>query len=639
MEELENAVPLSDFIISLPASSLPRIIKIACGVYQQSSIYDIQGTECSLSTGDVLKVISKRLKSVSLVDSKTGKYHHLPVNFQGLFEISEDTCIYNNFGALHNELCSGGYTHGFWFSSLSDMIIGGQLIRRHIPIQYMSTETYKKCKYANCQMYVGPKALCLKIPFSKEGQFYEHKALESYSLDKILQSPILLKSCLRCSEIGNGSYIVCPVYEIATVMHMRKDLVIMQSSLEVDVIDITDNCGVIDFVKPLSLTEASECEDKFPIVAEILDNSKYTSFLKSDIFSALRKGKKIVIHKKFLSRKVLATASKGKLSSFFYIHDSYKGMFRQRPREFSTIYDLWIHAVAGTKLNVVVTQDSECLEGSFPSLGIGDHLKVLHHTTRKISTKDVDFLVCRKELAAAAAADDDDDESEEIVLPLNLEGRFVEEITNNKKYSLNSLIQTLTLPCEVKVVAKDPSMNCDPLCSFSLLKLEELIEEPVLLIGFQETPSECFELPIKYSDVSLVFLEDPVPPSKEPNMVAHVEELTECFYYSIRKDQPCKELPPPRPPKRQTSLKVERPYNNYASEKNPASIKASPTAFLNPLEKHIDTPQKSMSCMSNPNTSTPRIDTVEEEFQYDHDYEEVRDEMFSKLKVTTKKTY
>ncbi|KAM8977402.1 protein THEMIS2 [Pelodytes ibericus] len=637
MEEMEQALPLCDFISSVLVSSLPRILKIASGVYLQSSVYDLQGIECSLSTGDLVKVISKQLESITCLDPRTGECHKLSAEFQGVFQVSVDRCIYNTFGKLHRDLSCGDYVPPFWFSSLCDINVGGKLIRNQVPIQYLSAHNSREDSYANCMVYDAPQPFSVSIPFSTEGQYCECESKESYTLQEVLQSPSLLKRNLKCSSIGNGSYSVSAVYEITTIMQMRRDLVKIPSTLEVDVIDITDKCADLDFIKPVSLTEASECEDKFPIAAEILECPKCTSFLKSDIFSALKKGQKIVIHKKAFSRKLLATASKGKLLKFFYIHYSYQGKFRQRPREFATIYDLWSQLLAGTKLKVVVTQDCDSHEGSFPSLYIGDHLQVLHETKDIISTamgsQEVDLLVCIRESA------DDEEEAEEIMLPLYLEGRFVEEVTNCKKYSLGNLVQTCKLPCEVKVVAKDPSMNTDPLSAFSLLRLEELIEEPVLLTSFLENPTECFELPVKYSDFSLIFLEDIVLPSKELNTVTCVEELTECFYYGVRKDMPNKELPPPRPPKRQVTKKVDSSSNIHKAPQS--SVKTRTKAVL-PIPVEHDVHEMKCKLDKNIIDTSPVLNTyspppwkgpVERGDESDHDYEVIEADLFRKLHV------
>ncbi|OCT92070.1 protein THEMIS2 [Xenopus laevis] len=544
----EDSVSLQDYIASVPAASLPRVIQIASGVYLQSSVYDIKGSECCLSTGDLVKVLEKEFQFTSCVDLNIGKCFELPSNFKDIFQIVVHSGTYNNLKDLKQELY-GDLTHPFWFASAADIILEDRVIHQHRPIKYVSPDNFNPTSFAICQVWEVHSEACIKIPTRTVGQFYECDNTESYTLEQILQSPALLKRSYSCGSLGNGPYKLTPVYEIKTIMHMRKDIVKMPSSLEVEVIDITDQCWDTEFIKPYSLAEVSQCEEKFPVVTEIVESSDCSHIVKNDLLSSLGKGQKIIIHRKELSRKVLATAAKGKLSRFFYIHTGYEGKARQRPREFTTVYDLWTKLMAGVKLNVVVTQDCDSIEDCFPSLCIGDHLKILRHekirASDSLDCKETDVLVCEKD-----SADDEDDESEEIMLPLYLEGHFVEEIKDNKKYTISNIMQKFTLPCEVKVVTKDPSFPSDPLPSFASIRLEEQIEEPVLLASFLDKPSVCFQIPIKWRDFSLIFLKDPVPETQ--TMFTPLEELTEGFYYSLRKELPSNELPPPRPPKRQT---------------------------------------------------------------------------------------
>lgn len=331
------------------------------------------------------------------------------------------------------------------------------------------------------------------------------------------------------------------------------------SSLEVDVIDITEQCGDITFIQPLTLDEVCQHESKFPVVAEILDMEECHHLLENDTYSALQKGKKIVIHKKVISRKVLAKACKSNTYRFFYIHSQYQGMFRQRPREFSTVYELCTKMVEGIPLNVVVTQDSESNDDNFPSLCIGDHLCTFHHTKTLLSsqsgTQEIDVLVCNK------GSGDDDDEPEEIMLPLYMEGHFVEKVKDNKKYNINVIIEKHKLPCEVKVIAKDKSLPNDPLTSFPTLTLEEVVDEPVLIVSLLDNVyvSETFELPLKYLNISVVLRDDSYASSDDVISSNKLEELKEWFYYSLRNYLPNQQLPPPRPPKRQVKNEKHQP--------------------------------------------------------------------------------
>ncbi|OCT94379.1 protein THEMIS2 [Xenopus laevis] len=585
---MEDSVSLQDYIASVPAASLPRVIQVASGVYLQSSIYDIKGSECCLSTGDLVKVLEKEFKFISCVDLNMGKCFELPSNFKDIFQIVIDSGKYNSLGELKQELY-GDLTHPFWFASATDIILEDRVINKQGQIKYVSPDNFNPTSFAICQVWEDPSEACIKIPIRTVGQFYECDNKELYTLEQILQSPALLKRSYSCSSIANGPYKLSPVYEIKTIMHMRKDIVKMPSSLEVEVIDITDQCRDIEFIKPYSLAEVSQCEEKFPVVAEIVECLDCGHTIKNDLLSGLRKGQKIIIHRKELSRKALATAAKGKLSRFFYIHTGYEGKARQRPREFTTVYDLWTKLMAGVKLNVVVTQDCDSIEDCFPSLCIGDHIKILRHAKIKVSDsldcKETDVLVCEKD-----SADDEEEESEEIMLPLYLEGRFVEEVKDNKKYSISNIMQKFTLPCEIKVVKKDPSLPSDPLTSFASIRLEELIEEPVLLASFLDNPSVCFQIPIKWRDFSVIFLKDPVP--ETGTMFTPLEELTEWYYYSLRKDLPSNELPPPRPPKRQVKadssnkpMKGKRPI--CKDSKSPDRLHASSR------EKHTTEPYRS----------------------------------------------
>ncbi|XP_073419790.1 protein THEMIS2 isoform X2 [Dendrobates tinctorius] len=598
MDNSENSATLNDFIASIPVSSLPRILQITSGVYLQSSIYDISGSECCLSTGDLLKVVDKELVCVNLVNLQTGKEQKLPQHFNGLFQVSEDNHVYDTLGDLHQKLSCGDSRREIWFTSQSNLTVGEHDIQKLLPIKLLSADRNTGC--GECQIFDGPNSYNIKIPLSTQGQFCRCENRELYTLEQILQDPSLSKSNFTCKNIGIGVYKLCPEYEINTIMQMRKGFVKMPSSLEVDVVDITDLCGNVTFVQPLSLTEIFDHQEKFPVVAEILDTAEFHHLVKNDTYSALQKGQKIIICRKIVSKKVLATGNKGKTSKFFYIDDSYRGKFRQRPREFASIFDLWTKALEGTKLKVVVTQDCDSSDENIPSLCIGDHLQVLHHTKTVLTTpkgpQETDVLVCKKVTANEDEDDDEDDDDEdapeEVVLPTYMQGRFVEEVKDTKKYNLSSIIQKLKLPCDVKVVTKDRSMSNDPLVSFPSIRLEEIVEESALLVSLYDTDSECFELPMKYLNISLVLLEETVSLPAGLTISTKVEELTECFYYSLRKDLPSQRLPPPRPPKRlvkaEEKIQPNKPVG--AEKKVPSNLKKS-----NTIHSDVLTPQSKLS--------------------------------------------
>ncbi|XP_057603361.1 protein THEMIS2 isoform X3 [Hippopotamus amphibius kiboko] len=182
-------------------------------------------------------------------------------------------------------------------------------------------------------------------------------------------------------------------------------------------------------------------------------------------------------------------------------------------------------------------------------------LQVLQHPALGAQDRDIDVLVCRR--LSDQTGEDEEEENEEvedqeqILLPLYFSGGFVEELSDGRRYSLQDLTDQFSLPCEVKVVAKDTSHPADPLPSFPGLRLEEKITEPFLVISLDSNPGMCFEIPPRWLDLTVVEAKEPPPSQPAGSLtVATVEELTEAFYYRLRKLPAFEsQAPPPRPPK------------------------------------------------------------------------------------------
>ncbi|XP_056413263.1 protein THEMIS2 isoform X2 [Hyla sarda] len=589
-----------------------------------------------------MKVVDKELQSVSLENLQTGIKKKLKINFKGTFQVSVDNCIHDTLDKLLQKIPCDYSSHTYWFTSASDFTVGEHVIQKLQPIQLLFTDRNTDC--GECRIFEGSHSYNIKIPLSTRGQFYECEKEKLYTLEQILQEPSLSKCKFRCQEFGPGIFRLSPEYEIKTIMQMRKGFVKMPSSLEVDVVDITDHCGTLTFVQPLSLTDIFDHQQKFPVVAEILDAAEVQHLVKNDSYSTLQNGQKIIIYRKILSKKVLATGIKGKTSKYFYIYDSYQGKFRQRPREFVSIFELWAKALEGTKLKVVTTQDCESRDENFPSLCIGDHLQVLYHTKTVLTTsmgpQETDVLVCNK--GTVDEDDDDDDKPEEIMLPIYMEGRFVEEVKDTKKYKLFNIIQKLTLPCEVKVVTKDTSLLNDPLALLPSIRLEEIMEESALFASLYDKPLECFELSIKNVNISVVLLEDTVSSPAGLTNSTKVEELTECFYYNLRKDLPSQQLPPPRPPKREVKAKEKIPCNKPVETRKtlPPKLKKSETFHSDNFTVHQNMSpggskriKETCNIQKNMYSTTPKRNAASyEDTDSDDGYEKV-DEQFWHLSV------
>lgn len=341
---------------------------------------------------------------------------------------------------------------------------------------------------------------------------------------------------------------------------MRKTVVRIPSTLEVEVQDVTASSQHVHFIKPLLLSEVLAQGGPFPLLTEILEAPEGPPIFLSPWVGSLRKGQRLCIYGLASPPwRVLASSKGRKVPRHFMVSGAYQGKLRRRPREFPTAYDLLGALQPGQHLRVVVTKD--CDEGdedpAFPSLAIGDRLEVLG-PGQILGTQgqDIDVLMCVRLSEEAEEEEEEPGEVEEhqeqVLLPLYLPCGLVEEMNDGRRYSLADLTHQLSLPCEVKVVSKDPGHPADPLSSFPGLRLEEKITEPFLVVGLASQPGTVFEIPPRWLDLTVVEAEDQPGQLATSLPLATVEELSETFYYSLRKlPASGSQAPPPRPPKSQ----------------------------------------------------------------------------------------
>ncbi|XP_007066150.2 protein THEMIS2 [Chelonia mydas] len=592
--------PLSfqQYILSLDIASLPRVLKVCSGVYFQGSVYEMGGRECCLSTGDLVKITGLRLQKITCEDPETGQATELPLNFKGHFQPSRDKLSYMSLRKLARSRPAGLQDMPFAFASAVDLTVDGQFIPKGQPISLLSVARHEGQEFANCTTtgQDGQRSFCL--PFSFQGQFCECSKQPSYTLSQVLESEALRGQRLKCSALGRHSLLLCPMYEVQAIMHMRKEVVKIPSTLEVDVEDVTEESQHIHFIKPLMLSEVLGLEGAFPMQAEILEGPENPPIFENDWIPRLQKGQKIQIHGKCCAWRILASSSKGRRGSrHFLLSSTYQGKFRRRPREFPTVFDLTTSLGMGKCLRVVVTKDCESAEEDLPSLSMGDRLEVLQlaktQVRRQAEHKSIDVLLCSR-------SSGEDEESEELMLPLHLEGGFVEEVSDSRRYSLPEIVEQLQLPCEVKVTTKDSSLANDVLGSFSALRLEAQITEPFLVTSLCEAPSVSFQIPPQWLDMALFFTEEPAPPQTPLTDRSKVEELTESFYYHLLKLMPSNEAPPPRPPKR-------KEFRDKAGTQLPGAKEVTEKPKpLPPLSKSKGIPEESVPPSSKPRNARSR---------------------------------
>ncbi|XP_028985477.1 protein THEMIS2 [Betta splendens] len=569
-----TALPLQQLIASLDKACLPKILQVCSGVYFQGSIYEISGSEVCFSTGDLIKVIGTELLSVSCEDISTNEKFELPINHTALFKVVPEEMPYGTMEEMLSlrpvglESCLP-----FTFTNHSTMTFGNFTVGAKEALTVLSIEKQEGQEgHVRCHVQGQQEASAeVCIPLSYRGEFYECESQECFTVQEIMSSP-----CLRCRRfffVNATKYerplVLSPIYQVHAIMNLRKNVLKFPSSLEVDVVDVTELCKDVTFTTPLNLTEVvSQPDESFPVVVEILEKPENRSLFKCSWLPEVSRSERLVFHKKGTSAMVLLSSSKSrKAQQFFLVSQQYGGRFRRRPREFNSVYELHVASVTTQALRVSVTKNCEEVEEEgLPALSVGEQLEVLRCERmelpggkRKGERESVEALLCQRLQDLDDDDDDDEDEvrleneREDIYLPLYMQGHFVEVIKDNKKYKLKDLGKEFSLPLDVKVVSRDTEVETDPLVGFSCLRIEGAMLEPIIQASLPHRPEQCFEIPAQWLSMSVSFTADalPWPCGRPPALrVDKVTEVTDTFFYEFRKQDSSDATPPPRPPKR-----------------------------------------------------------------------------------------
>ncbi|XP_035179101.1 protein THEMIS isoform X3 [Oxyura jamaicensis] len=332
-----------------------------------------------------------------------------------------------------------------------------------------------------------------------------------------------------------------------TIKQVRKDIVHILSDLDVEVKDITDCYDISSFLQPLSLEDVFERTSKeFPMVAEIMEGP----LGRQKPYNLLHIGKEIVIHKKYQATRVLASEIRSDSPKrHFLIPMTYKGKFKRRPREFPTAYDLEIARSEREQLHVVATKAFDSPHTELFSVSVGDQFLVQQCQTSEVlyegRKKVIDVLACEQILS---------DAYKEVLLPMYMEGGFVEVIHDKKQYQLSEICKEFRLPFNVKVSVRDLSIKEDVLAAVPGLQLEEEITDSYLLISSASSPVESWEIPVYRLNMSVHLLSKDVQTVVPPMTKTTVEEISEEEYYMVRRFENQTLHPPPRPPKKPGAL-------------------------------------------------------------------------------------
>ncbi|KAG8506759.1 Protein THEMIS2 [Galemys pyrenaicus] len=550
-------VSLQDFARALDPASLPRVLRVCSGVYFQGSIYEISGTECCLSTGDLIKVTQIRLQQVVCENPGTGQTMMLSPNFQGSFTPLASPYRYGTLEELVNAATENSVKLPIDFMSTHSITTEARVVPADQPLTLEATEMHSGVCYARCALSTQNQRVVLYMPLSQRGPFWKWEPGTPRTLLEAIQDPDLSNLLLTCPTLPWRSLTLKPQYEMQAVMQMRNTMVSIPSTLEVDVEDVTESSQDIHFIKPLMLSEILAQGGPFPLSTEILEVPNGPPVFLSPWGRSLQKGQRLCIHGPALPPwRILASTKGRKVPRHFMLSGAYQGKMRRRPRDFPTAYDLLGAVQPGRKLRVVTTKDCECDEmenPEFTSLAMGDRLEVLGSgQTYGGNGREMDVLVCQRLSEEAEEEEEFEavEDQDRILLPLYFAGGFVEEMNDGRRYSLADLTAQFSLPCEVKVVTKDANHPADPLPAFLGLRLEEKITEPFLVVSLDSEPGLYFEIPPRWLDLTVVEAEGLPGQLAQSVPTVTVQELTDTFYYRLRKLPGLKsQAPPPRPPK------------------------------------------------------------------------------------------
>ncbi|KAF2974324.1 hypothetical protein EK904_009884, partial [Melospiza melodia maxima] len=512
------------------------------------------GNEFSLSTEEVIKVIGFKINKLiaSICEnnevSQFSAKVELPLNFPGM--VVADKTPYVSIEEIARKVSIGPTRFGHpSFYSAKDIKLENFTIKHDEQITFNSVEEVHGIMAVNCVVVRNNESHSFTLPLSQEGEFYECEDDQMYTLKEIAEWKIpkgrnrivklsttlhMWDSSSPLPQNFDGCLILMPVYEVQAVMKFRKDIIHILSDLDVEVKD------------PLSLEDIFERTSKeFPMVAQIMEGPSGNQ----KPYNLLSTGKEIVIYKKYQAARVLASEMRSDSSKRHYlIPMSYKGKFKRRPREFPTAYDLEIVRNEKEHLHVVATKAFTSPHKELCSVSVGDQFLVQQCQTSEVlyegGKKLIDVLACEQILS---------DSYKKVLLPMYMEGGFVEVVHDKKQYHLSDICKEFHLPFNVKVSVRDLSIEKDVLAAAPGLQFEEEITDSYLLISSASSPEESWEIPVYRLHMLVHLLNKNVQTVAPPVTRTTVEEVSEEEYYMLRRYENLTLHPPPRPPKKPTT--------------------------------------------------------------------------------------
>nr|XP_023652860.1 protein THEMIS [Paramormyrops kingsleyae] len=659
------AMMLDEFTRTVDVASLPRVLHIQSGVYVEGSVYEMFGRECCLPTGEIMKIIGINTcmltAEIEAVDCEA-QIVSLPLYFPGLFRIVADERPYLTIGEITGSVRIGPEPLGQpVFRCSHDLPQANAPLRGGECFTLVSLESDGSEGYVECRVTGRDAKQHFTLKLSQQGEFYECEDDQFYTLKELAEwkmakgrkrrvklAQALLKKDLCFYDLPenySGELILSPVYELQAVMKYRKDVVRIPSTLDVEVIDITDQFDGDCFPQLLSLSDIfKKPSEEFPILAEVIEPPLHTK----EEFQFLIYCKQIIIHAACSAKRILASEIRSDSQRRFLIPLSYKGRLKRRPREFPTGYDLEVAKRDKEQLHVVATRAFESHYEGLSTVFVGDQYLV-----QGKETSEVIYGGTRKTVEALACEKIEGKNYQSVLIPLYLDGAFVEVIHDKKQYSISEVCQRFHLPFNVKVSVRDLSVPEDTLAAVPGLCLEEEITDPYLLVSSPDL-SQCWEVPVNRTFMTVQVLPRKQGAGPQPYAHAAVEEIGEDCYYTLRRYASATLCPPPRPPKKPKqpppeSVRLPLPKEQRS---NPTGSPKCPNRALKPvIPEESDQAHERLSPKSEKLTSAqgavPHVDhqramhensncgntSVEDDDEDKHDYEYIDENTIESIRT------
>lgn len=338
---------------------------------------------------------------------------------------------------------------------------------------------------------------------------------------------------------------------------------LIPSHLDVEVVDVTEQFDGDAFVQHFSLKDVYKSPAEFfPVVAEL---SCASSFKLSPELKSLVHSHPVIIHHSYCSKRILASEMCSESPRHFLIAESYNGRLKRRPRRFPTAYDLERARSETEDMRVVATREFESECDGLASVQARDEFLV---AKGKRCAKAADAFECLKIVEMEGV-----EVKESVLLPMCLEGGFVEIVSDKRQYTLAEICRWFPLPFNVNVSMRDLSLKVDVLAGVPGLCIEEEISDPCLLVSTFDL-SEMMEVPVNRTDLTLKIKQPWTGGSLAFNGISAVEEISEDCYLTLRRYAVATVTPPPRPPKKSQNP-PPRPPRIFSSRSERTNVEDS----------------------------------------------------------------